>query len=237
MHKEKVIVDEKLVGEMKEVGAHYAYAKARKHPSTGKYVFGSNENIEVFDLAKTSVALEKALAFVRELGTEGKVLLFVGTKNEARRIVRDASQNIEAPGVYLRWMGGTLTNWPEIKKRLETLKEMKTKRESGEYKDKYTKKEQLLLGREIESLEKKFGGIAEMAGIPDAMFIVDSRHDEIAVREADVVGVPVIALANNDCDITSIEYPIPANDSSVKSISYFVNKVAKAYAEGRAVKK
>lgn len=222
------INEEKLV-EMRQAGVHFGYKKARRHPSTGKFIYGIKDGVEIFDLKKSVEALQKAVDFVKKLKADEKTLLFVGTKNEARRIVKDSAISLEAPYVTNRWIGGTLTNWPEVKKRILKLKEMKEKREKGDYADKYTKKEQLLIDRDIELLEKKFGGIVGMENIPDAMFVVDPGFEEIAVNEAEQLGVPVIAIANNDCDITNVSYPIPANDSAIKSIEYIVGEITKAY--------
>lgn len=226
-----------LIEEMRDAGAHFGYAKSRRHPSTGKYVFTVKNNIEVFNLEKTSVAFEKALKFVKELGAENKTILFVGTKNESKRVLKTAAESIEAPYVYNRWIGGTMTNWSEIKKRIQKIKDMKAKKEAGEYEEKYTKKERLLLDRELDSLQDNFGGIVDMEKLPDALFVVDPGHESIAVDEAEQLGIPVVALANNDCKLTNIEYPIPANDSTVKSLGYFINKITKAYMEGKLSQK
>ena len=162
----------------------------------------------------------------------GKIILIIGTKHEARKAVEEAARTLELPYVSKRWIGGTLTNFGEIRKRVNRLTTLLEEKASGKL-DVYTKKERLLLDREIARLETFFGGVVHMVKMPEALLVVDPRHEKTATREARQKAIPTVALANSDCDITHIEYPVPANDSSVTSIIFFMNKFIKAYQEGK----
>ena len=221
-----------LIEEMFDAGAHYAYSCSKRHPSMKKFIFGTKNNIEIIDLEKTSQELEKAENFVTTLSKEGKKILFVGTKNEARDVIEQAALSIGVSFVQNRWIGGTLTNFDEIKKRIKRLQELTEKKEKGEL-GMYTKKERLMFDREIEDLERIFGGLLPMIDIlPKALFVIDPKKEAIAVKEAQVIGIPVIALANSDCNIKEIKYPIPANDSSLASIKFFTERIVRAYKKG-----
>lgn len=218
------------------VGAHYGFAKSRRHPSAEKFIFGSKNRVDLIDLEKTTELLTKAEAFVTDLASTGANILFVGGKNEARDIVTKFAQKIGMPYVAGRWIGGTLTNFPQIRKRVETMLDLKNQREKGEL-VKYTKKERLLISRDIEKLEKMFGGIADMTALPKALFIVDPRYEETALREAKSLNIPVVAICGTDNDFSKIDYAIPGNDSNRKSIEFFVEKIANVYDHNRTNKK
>lgn len=213
------------------VGAQYGYSRSRRHPSTGKYIFGVKNNVEIFDLDKTHDALQKALAFVNKLGTEGKTMLLISSKPESRQAIMSAHQKTQLPYVIGRWIGGTLTNFEMVQKRTQMLKDLREKQESGEL-EKYTKKERLMMRREADRLAGKFNGIVDMEKLPQAVFVVDPRQEETAVTEAHTLGIPVVALASSDCNVSAVAYPIPANDSNIKSINFFVDAVANAYSTG-----
>lgn len=217
-----------VLDDLFSVGAHYGYGKSRRHPSMKGMIFGAKNRVEIINIEKTNEYLLRALEAIRELGKAGKTLLFVGTKNEAKRIVRGAAESVNQPYVVERWVGGLFTNFEEVKKRIARLKELREKRESGGL-DMYTKKERLLLQQEEERLEKLFGGVQDMGRLPDAIFIVDPKSEASAIREAKRMKIPIIALLNTDCDFASAEYPIPANDASLSSITFFVGKIAEAY--------
>ncbi len=217
-----------LIERMFEVGAHYGYSKSKRHPSSEAFIFGNKSNTQIFDLEKTSQALLYAKKFVSELAAGGKQILFVSSKNEAQKAIVDSAESISQPYVIRRWIGGTLTNFEMIKKRAEKLIDLKEKQERGEL-DKYTKKEQLLLTREIQTLEEKFGGIVDMKTRPAALFIVDVNKESIAAAEAKRLGIPVIALSNNDCDYSKADVVIPGNDSTKQSISFFLGEIVDAY--------
>lgn len=225
---EEEIKTEKKFDELFEVGAHFGFGKSRRHPSINPYLFGSKNRIDVFDLEKTEEALNRALDFVKSLGDKKEALLFVGCKNEAQEIVKKAAERAEAPYVAGRWIGGTLTNFPQIRKRVETMLDLLSQKEKGEL-GKYTKKERLLIDRKIDKLDGMFGGIKDMNALPKAIFIVDARYEDTALREAKQLKIPVVALCGSDNDIKNVDYPIPANDSNIASIRYFVSKIADAY--------
>lgn len=213
------------------IGAQYGYSRSRRHPSTEKYIFGVKNNVEIFDLEKTQEAFTKATDFVTELGEKGKMLLLVSGKPEARSALEKAHEKTKLPYVSGRWIGGTLTNFSVVRKRVERLMELRTKQEEGGL-EQYTKHERLLMRREADRLAAKFGGIVNMEKTPDALFVIDPRQEHIAVDEARQLGIPIVALASSDCDVRAIGYPIPANDSNIKSIAFFVDHIAEAYLKG-----
>lgn len=213
------------------VGAHYGYSRSRRHPSYVPLLLGNKNGVDVIDLEQTITRLNTAKAFAAELGKMGKQILFVGTKSVAANLTKDAAQAIGMPYVNNRWIGGTLTNFSEIKKRIARLVSLRTKREKGEL-SQYTKKERLMFDREIERLEKNFGGIVSMPDKPAALFIVDFRNEKTAVGEAKEMRVPIIGLGSSDSDIKNIAYPIPANDAVQKSVAFFVQAIADAYKDG-----
>ena len=214
-------------------GAHFAFSKSRRHPTVAPYIFGVKNKVEIFDLEKTNKLLETAKAFAKNLGKENKMILFVGGKSEARNAVKNGAQSLGMPYVDGRWLGGTLTNSVQIRKRVEKLEKLTTEREKGEL-AKYTKKERLLIDREIAKLERFFSGIVSLKDLPKAMFVIDPRKEKNAVKEALDTGVPVIALSGSDCNIKDISYPLVGNDASQTSIHFFVNEITKAYSEGKA---
>jgi small subunit ribosomal protein S2 len=225
--------DSGTVNAMFKVGAHYGSIRRRRHPSAFPFIFGTKNKVEIFDLEKTSVALETAKTFVRELAEKGKMILFVSSKPEGRSIVKKAAESIQMPYVSGRWKGGTLTNFEEIRKRTKRLEDLIAKQESGEL-AKYTKKERLLIDREIADLKKNFSGLVSMTRLPDALFIVDIGHEAVACTEANQLDIPVITISSSDCNLTKATYAIPANDASKESIAYFIEKIVQSYASGRA---
>ena len=227
---------DKIMEEMFKAGAHFGYSKSRRHPTVSPYIFGVKNRTEIFDLTKTADLLQNALDFVASLAKDGRQILFVGGKNEARDLIKNAAISIDMPYVAGRWIGGTFTNFPEIKKRISKLEELTKQREKGEL-SKYTKKERLVIDRNIGNLERFFSGLLLMKEMPKAVFAIDPKNEAIAVTEAKKMGIPVIALAGSDCDIKNIDYPIAANDSSISSISFFVDEIVKAYGNNKSPKK
>lgn len=223
------------IDQMFTAGAHFGYSKTRRHASVTPYIFGVKNQVEIIDLEKTDELLSRALDFVSSLAKEGKQILFVGGKNEARLSLKIAAESINMPYVDGRWIGGTLTNFSEIKKRLAKYEDLVSQKEKGELM-KYTKKERLMIDREIENLEKFFSGIISMKDLPKAMIVIDPKKELIAVTEAKSMNIPVVALCGTDCDITKTNYPIVGNDSSVSSIAFFVNALAKAYQKSKLLK-
>ncbi len=225
-----------VIDSMFKAGTHFGFSRSRRHPSVTPYIFGVKNKVEIFDLEKTSALLAEAKKFVAGVAAEGKQIVLVGGKHEARAAIRAAAQSINMPFVDGRWVGGTFTNFKEVRKRIDKLEKLQEEREKGEL-AKYTKKERLLIDREIDRLDHLFSGIASIKEMPKAVFVVDSRSEINAVKEAQDMGIPVIALAGSDCDINGITYPIVGNDASQESIRFFVNEIAKAYEEGKLAKK
>ena len=221
-----------LVEAMFNVGAHYGFVKSRRHPTVKPFIFGVKNKIEIFDLEQTEVQLQNAVEFVKKIASQGKQIVFVGSKSEARQAVKEAAERIAQPFVAGRWIGGTFTNFDVIRKRVEKLLDLTAKKEKGEL-TKYTKKERVMIDREIESLNDMFGGISGMNHLPGAIFVVDSKKEHIVVAEAKDKNIPVIALSGSDCDVTGIAYPIVANDSAIASVAFFSNKISEAYVEGK----
>ena len=220
---------------MFKVGAHFGYIRSRRHPSVKPYIFGTKNKVEIFDLEKTEALMNEALAYVAKLASENKQILFIGGKHEAREIVKDTALALDMPYVSGRFIGGTMTNFPEIRKRVERFESLTSQKEKGEL-AKYTKKERLLIDREIVDLDTMFGGLLTLKSLPAALFVIDSKRETIAVEEARRKGIPVISLSGSDCDISVVDYPIVANDSSVESIAYFVKAVADTYKKNRPAK-
>ncbi len=215
-----------------EAGAHFGFPRARRHPTAAPYIFITKDRTDIFDLELTEQRLETAKAFVSALSAAGKQILFVGGKNEAISTVKSLAEQVGMPYVAGRWIGGTLTNFKNIRKRLERLEKLMKERESGEL-EKYTKRERLMIDREIEELTARFGGLISMTDLPGAMFVVDSRHENTAVLEANQLKIPVVGLSSSDCDFALVQYPIPANDTSVRSIGLFAEEVANAVTDGK----
>lgn len=213
-------------------GAHFGYRRSKRHPTAAPYIFGAKGGVEIFDLEKTKAALQKAEEFVQALSASGKTLLFVGGKNEARKAVMDGAQKLGMPYVAGRWVGGTLTNFGNIRGRIDKMLDFLAKREKGEL-AKYTKKERLLIDRDIARLEELFGGLVPLTALPAALFVIDPGKEYTAVGEAKKIDIPVVALASNDCDFSSIAYVIPGNDASRASVAFFVDRIVKAYEAGK----
>jgi len=221
-----------IVGELFGAGAHYGFVKSRRHPSAKPFIFGAKNNIEIFDLEKTSKELEKASAFMEEKGKEGVMGLLLGGKSEAREAIKKAAEALEMPYVAGRWIGGTLSNFSEIKKRIAKLEELVDQREKGEL-AKYTKKERLLIDRDIAKLTIYFGGLSKLKSLPKFMIIIDPKKEHNAVLEAHKMHIPIVGLAGSDSNLYEIEYAIPGNDASRQSISFIVNKLVEAYKKGK----
>lgn len=228
----KTVDNKALITEMFTAGAHFGYSRSRRHPSVKPFIFGTKNGIEIMDLEKTSVELERVKEFVKTLAKGGKQILFVGTKSESKKLVEDGAAAIDMPFVVERWVGGVLTNFSEIKKRVALLEDLRSKKEKGEL-AMYTKKERSLIDKDIERLERNFAGIVSMKDIPAAMFVVDPRKESIAIKEAQYMGIPVVALASSDCNLKEVDFAIPGNDSSVSSVSFFISQIVQAFKDGR----
>lgn len=214
-------------------GAHFAQKKSRRHPSMKAYVVGAKSKVEIFDLVKTDAQLSSAKGAISALAEAGKTVLFVGGKREISDIVKKTASSIRQPYVAGRWLGGTISNFPEIKKRIDRLADLTQKRDSGELSKMFTKLERLYIDREITRLSDRLDGITDLARRPDAFVIVDTKHEAHATREAKRAGIPVIALMSSDCDIKDATYPIVMNDSSRDAVTLVLGELAEAYLSGK----
>jgi len=226
--------DKNLVSRLFEAGSHFGFRKARRHPTVAPFLYGTKDGSDVIDLAKTSEALVKAKEILKEAGSMGKTVLFVGTKDEVAKIVKKAAEKSDAMYVTNRWIGGMLTNYSEIKKRINRLEELTNEKTTGELDRKYTKKERGVIGREATKLEFNFFGISKMTKMPDMLLVVDPRHDSIAVAEATEKKIPVMAIMSTDVDASLIKYPLVANDALQTSVSLIMEELAAAYIEGKS---
>lgn len=222
--------------ELLEAGCHFGHQVRRWNPRMEQYIFTARDGVHIFDLAITADKIVEAMTFVREWVASGKDIVFVGTKRQASAIVREEATQVGAPFVNVRWLGGTLTNWDEMKKRIKKLKRMKQEREEGKYKS-YTKKEQVLIDREIARLERFFGGIADLPHGPEALFVIDTHRETSAIKEAVIREVPVVGMVDSNGNPDDISHVIPVNDDAVRSIKLIVSSIAKAYADGKAMRK
>ena len=224
------------IDSMFSAGAHFGLGRSRRHPTITPFIFGTKNRTDIFDLEKTEKTLETAKEIVSALGKDGKTILFVGGKKEASAIVKLTAQSLNMPYVEGRWIGGTLTNFGNIRKRIERYEKLVSDREKGEL-AKYTKRERMLIDREIEKLEKMFLGIVSLKKMPDMLFLVDPRKEQNAIDEASHAKIPVMALASSDCNISSIKYPIVGNDAAKASIQFFMDEIASAYQAGKKTSK
>lgn len=234
MQKDSSSTKDAKVKELFKIGAHFGYSRSRRHPSTQAAIYGYKNKTAIIDLEYSLDLLAKASDLVTRLAAEGKQILFVGTKNEARQIIKNYAGFVDQPYVTERWIGGTFTNWKQVRGRIEKMKDYREKEKTGGL-DVYTKRERTMIGIEREKMEKYFSGIENMEKLPGAIFVVDSDFEKIAVAEARRSHVPVIALVGSDCDIRQIDYPIIANDSSKSSIEYFVSALVEAYKAGKTL--
>ncbi len=187
-----------------DAGVHFGYDRARRHPTAAPFLFGTKDRTDIIDLEETKKRMDTAAHSFPSLSGAGKAILFVGGKPEAHALVESAALQTGQPYVAGRWIGGTLTNFKNIRKRIDRLLQLEKERESGEL-DKYTKRERLMIDREIIELRNRFGGLVSLTDMPGAMFVVDSRHEHTAVQEANQLGIPVISLSSSDCDFST--YP------------------------------
>ena len=230
--KDLSIAIEAEIKEMYLSGLHLGYSQTSRNPKMKPYIFGLRNGVEIFDLEKTKKNIDSAKEFAKKLGQDKKVVLLVGTKKEAKDLTEKTANELGMPFVKERWIGGTLTNFKQIKGRIDHLNDLKKKRDTGEL-DKYTKKEKLQIERQIKKMEIYFGGLAgNLKFLPSAVLVIDSKHEKTSVNEAKQMKIPVVALLNSDCDPSGINYSVPGNDNSRASISYFLGEFAKAYKEG-----
>jgi len=214
-----------------EAGAHFGHQVRRWNPRMSEYIWAARDGVHIFDLAVTAEKLEEACEFLSKAASEGKKIVMVGTKRQASEIVKEAAKKAGVFYVTERWLGGTITNWGQIKGRVKKLEDLKAGREAGEFK-KYTKREQVLIDREIDRLERFFGGLVGLDSLPDVLFVVDTQKERIAVREAKSRGIKVVGVIDSNADPTLVDHVIPANDDAVRSIKIIVETVGQALESG-----
>ncbi|MFA5942694.1 MAG: 30S ribosomal protein S2 [Candidatus Paceibacterota bacterium] len=216
-----------------DTGAHFAQVKSRRHPSMKPYLVGTKGRQEIIDLVQTTGQLDAAKAVLETLAKEGKTVLFVGGKVEIAALVKKAAEEINAPYVAARWLGGTISNWSEIKKRIDRLAELTEKSAAGTLAKQHTKLEVVKLGREKDKLETRLDGITTLTKRPDALLVVDTKHEKHAVKEARDAGIPIIALMSSDCDLKDAAYPIVANDASRETVRLILAELTGAFKKGQ----
>lgn len=217
-----------------EAGAHFGHLRRRWNPKMRPFIYGERDGIHIIDLRKTVVLLELARQAALEIASEGKTILFVGTKPQAKDAIKAAAQRCGMPYVIERWLGGMLTNFSTIRRSIKRLATIDKMESDGTF-DKLTKKERLLLSRERDRLRLVFGGIEDMTRLPGALFVVDIKKEDIAVQEAHILGIPVIAIVDTNSDPSQVDYPIPANDDSNKTIELIATVIADAVIEGKQI--
>lgn len=219
--------------ELLKSGAHFGHTTSRWNPKMKPFIFTVRNNIHILDLEKTKKALLKAAKFVSDLTSKGGTILFVGTKRQSKDIVRAAAIACGMPYVNVRWLGGTFTNYRTIQKTIRKLEKLEGLKASGELESHYTKKERLLIEREIEKLKKLFEGISSMRKLPEAIFVSDVKHDAIAVKEAQKSKIKIIGLVDTNSNPEGLDFPIPCNDDATKAIELVFGLMAEAIAESR----
>jgi small subunit ribosomal protein S2 len=219
--------------EMLQAGMHFGHRTSRWHPKMKRYIFGARSGMHIINLEETQKQLEEALEFLKGIAARGGVVLFVGTKTQAKDLVKKHAESVGMPYVTERWLGGTLTNFKQIRETLKRFKMLKDQRDKGELR-KYTKKEQLMLAREIAEMETKIGGIQNVTRVPEALFVVDVRTEKTAIAEANTINTKVVAMCDTNVNPTKVHKVIPANDDAVKSIEMVLKLVTDAIKEGKA---
>ena len=218
-----------------EAGVHFGHQTSRWNPKMKPYIFGSRNGIHIIDLQQTVRMFKDVYAFVRDLAASGGHILFVGTKKQAHEAVKEESERCGTFYVHYRWLGGMLTNFQTIRQSIERLKKIEEMENDPKVIDALTKKEMLGLKREKEKLERSLGGIKGIRKLPEALFVIDPKLEEIAVREARKMGIPVVAIIDTDCDPDAVDYKVPGNDDAIRAIRLFCSAMADAVIEGRAL--
>ncbi len=217
--------------ELLEAGVHFGHQTKRWNPKMKEYIFGERNGIYIIDLQKTLKMFKEASKFVQDLASENKIVLFVGTKRQAQDAIAEEAQRCSMYYVNQRWLGGLLTNWATIQKSIKRLKELDEMAVDGRY-ELLPKKEVIKLERERKHLQANLAGIKELERLPDAIFVIDSNKEQIAVREARKLGIPVVAVVDTNCDPSEVDYVIPGNDDALRAIRLFASKVADSVVEG-----
>lgn len=215
-------------------GCHFGHKVERWHPKAAEFIYAEREGIHIIDLAKTRDGLQKAAQYLADLAKEGRLVLFVATKRQAKGVVMEAAKKAGVPYLTNRWIGGFLTNWEEVKKNIDKANRMRRELTDGVWK-KFPKHEQIKLEKELHKLEAVYGGVNDLQRLPDAVFIIDIKREVSSLREALKRELPIIAIIDTNANPNQVDYPIPANDDAVGSIQYIVNFLADAYLEGKKV--
>lgn len=219
-----------------ETGVHFGHRTRRWHPHMKPYIFTERNGIHILDLQQTLYMIEGAYDLVRDTIANGGTVLFVGTKRQAQDTIAKEAERANQPYVNQRWLGGTLTNWQTIRQRIKYLEKLETRRDEGQF-DMLKKKERLTFEHEIEKLNTRLGGIRNMERLPALLFVVDINNEETAVREANILGIPIIAMVDTNCDPNPIDYVIPSNDDAIRAIKLICGKMADAALEGQSLRK
>lgn len=221
-----------LIKQLLEAGVHFGHQTKRWNPKMASYIFGHRNDIYIIDLEKTAGCIQKACAFLTDITSRGRYVLFVGTKRQAQETVAAEAKRCEMFYVNQRWLGGALTNFSTITKRIERMKKLKKQQQDGTF-DAVTKKEAAGFVKELAKLEKNLAGIENMNKLPSALFIIDPKRENTAMREANRLNIPVVALIDTDCDPDKIDYPIPGNDDAIRSIKLITAIIGDSILEGR----
>lgn len=216
-----------------QAGAHFGHQTRYWNPKMGKYIFGARNKIHIINLEKTVPALNEAISFVEKLASGKNKILFVGTKRAAAKTIREEADKANMPYVNHRWLGGMLTNYKTIRQSIRRLRDLETQQQDGTF-DKLTKKEVLMNQREMEKLERSIGGIKNMGGLPDALFVVDVDHERLAINEANKLGIPVIGVVDTNSNPDGVDYVIPGNDDAIRAVKLYVGAIASACGKAKA---
>lgn len=227
---------EGLVKQLLEAGVHFGHQTKKWNPKMAKYIFGQKKGIYIIDLQKTVEAIEIASNFLREVVKNSETVLFVGTKKQAQEVIREEATRCDMPYVNQRWLGGMLTNFSTIRKSINRLKELRKMKQEGIF-NSLSKKEAASLNKEIAKLEKNLLGIVDMDSLPRVIFVIDPKKEELAVNDANKLGIEVVALVDTNCDPDKITYPIPGNDDAIRSIKLIVSLISEAILEGKRMQK
>lgn len=225
-----------LMREMMTHAVHFGHKSEKWNPKMAPYLFTKRNGVHIFDLNKTYEGLMEACAFVMNAAKQGKIILFVSTKQQATDLVQKEAESCNMPYVKSRWIPGLLTNFKTIRSRVRYLQKLKEQEKTGEF-EKYTKKEALNFRKEIDKLQASLGGVVSLENTPDIVFVIDVNRDKIAVKEAKKIGAKVVAIVDSNSDPDDIDYIIPANDDAIKSITYLVSKIGQAIREGQKARK
>ncbi len=217
--------------DMLSAGVHFGHQTRYWNPKMNRYIFGARNKIHIINLEQTVPAFNEALALVKQMASQKKKILFVGTKRAAQKTIKEQAERAGQPFVSHRWLGGMLTNYKTIRVSIRRLRELETQSQDGTF-AKLTKKEALMRTRDMEKLERSIGGIKDMSGLPDAMFVIDVDHERIAIQEANKLGIPVIGIVDTNSNPDGVDYVIPGNDDAIRAIKLYVTAIADACLEG-----